>query len=140
MKGVKKALLAGIAGVGLMLASTIPGLAGDFEVGGYCSQGQWMYNNDAIAGYTFSQEQMTIQMTTFAVEDVPIVNVGVMEYGHMQQQIECEGGAYTATSNYAEYGISGLSAGTFASSSAVAAAENGYGVAEAMTQIEVNLF
>ena len=136
---VKKAIAGIMAGAALIAASAIPALADGFEVGGYVAQGQWMYNT-VIPDYTFSQEQMTIQMTTLSVEDIPVVNVGVYEYGYMEQQIQEDGGAYTATSNYAEYGISGLSAGTFATSSAVAVAQDGYGSAESMTQIEVNLF
>jgi len=136
---VKKAIAGIMAGAALIAASAIPALADGFEVGGYVAQGQWMYN-DVISGYTFSQEQVSVQMTTFAVEDVPIANVGVMEYGYMEQEIGCEGAAYTSTSNYAEYGIENFSAGTFAASSANVSAVNAYGSATSFTEIEVNLF
>ena len=142
MKGIKKALLAGIAGVGLMLASAIPALAdgegcsGGFEIGGWMSQGQYMINT-VIPDYNFSQEQLAIQMTSFSVGETTIMNVGITEYGYMEQQIECGGGAYTATSNSGGFYVESLSAGTIAAASSNVAVENGYGNANSVTEVEV---
>jgi len=137
--GVKKAIVGAIAGVGLMLASAIPALADGFYVGGGASQWQ-VIANSVISEHMLSQEQVLIQNTNFAIDENSILNVNIVEYGYVEQEIGEESGAYTGTSNYAGYEIQLFSGGTTAASSAVVVtAGDAYGVAESFTNIEVNL-